>query len=103
MKKEVDMEIHHQPETHTQFNRALITAESYPMKMEQDHRRPSQQMDSSHSASPTATTPPRNITNNVQEAGRVHALPDDRSLANSGEPKFFFIIFITFQFDLELS
>lgn len=55
-------------------------------KLEMDQRRPSQQMDSSHSASPvTATTLPRNITNNAHEAGQGQGLQDDRSLANSGE------------------
>lgn len=80
-----------QLETHTQYSRPQVTAvqvESYPMTKTsqlEDHRRPSQQMDSSLSASPTATTPQRSIISNVHEVGRAPALPDDRNLVNSGE------------------
>lgn len=90
MKKEADMESR-QHETHTQYSRPQVTAvqvESYPMTKTsqlEDHRRPSQQMDSSLSASPTATTPQRSIISNAHEAGRGHVLPDDRNLVNSGE------------------
>jgi hypothetical protein len=89
-KKEAGMESR-QPETHTPYNRPQVTAaqvENYPMtkiSQSEDHRRPSQQMDSSLSASPTVTTPQRNIINNVHEVGRGHVLPEDRNLVNSGE------------------
>ena len=84
------MEIRQQ-ETLTQYSRPQVTAaqvETYQTTMTSplDHqRRPSQQLDSSLSVSPTGTTPQRSITNNAHEVGRVHALPDDRSLVNSGE------------------
>lgn len=93
MKKEVDLEAIHPLETHIQSNRSHM--ENSPMtKSEMDPRRPSQQMDSSHSASPvgagaSVTTPPRSIINNVQEVGRGHAPADDHSLANSGESRKF--------------
>lgn len=80
-----------QPETLTQYSRPQVTAaqvETYQTTktlQQEDHRRPSQQMDSSLSVSPTATTPQRNIINNVHEVGRAHVLPDDRNLVNSGE------------------
>lgn len=78
------------PETHTPYSRPQVTAaqvETYQMTKisPEDHRRPSQQMDSSLSASPTATTPQRSIISSAQEAGRAHVLPDDRNLVNSGE------------------
>lgn len=88
MKKEVDLEAIHPLETHIQSNRSHMES-SQTMRSETDPRRLSQQMDSSHSASPvgvaSVTTPPRNTINNVQEVGRVHAPQDDRNLANSGE------------------
>lgn len=89
MKKEVDLEAIHPLETHIQSSRSPMES-SQTTKSEMDPRRPSQQMDSSHSASPVGaasvvTTPPRNIISSVQEVGRGHALQDDRSLANSGE------------------
>lgn len=85
MKKEVDLEAIHPLETHIQSNRSHME-NSQMMKSETDPRRPSQQMDSSHSASPiTATTLQRNTINNAQEAGQVHVLQEDRNLANSGE------------------
>lgn len=98
MKKEVDMESRQQ-ETHTQYSRPQVTAaqvETYQTKNSQleDHRRPSQQMDSSLSVSPTATTPQRNIINNVHEAARAHVLPDDRNLVNSGELKTILLLFL---------
>lgn len=85
MKKEVDLEAIHPLETHTPSSRSHT--ETSPMtKMEMDPRRPSQQMDSSHSASPvTATTLPRNIINNAHEVGQGLVHQDDRNLANSGE------------------
>lgn len=93
MKKEVDLEAIHPLETHIQSNRSHMES-SQMTKSEMDPRRPSQQMDSSHSVSPvgtaSVTTPPRNIINNVQEAGRGHVQVDDRSLANSGESEFFY-------------
>lgn len=92
MKTEVDMEKIHQQETPIQYNRPITTtAESYQTtKLEDLHRRPSQQVDSSHSASPAVTTPPRSITSNAPEVGRALVLPDDRNnLANSGEFKHF--------------
>jgi hypothetical protein len=83
-KKEVDMEITRQPATHIPFSQTTTTvAESYQTKL--NNRRPSNQMDSSLSASPVATTPLRNTISSVQEAGQAHALPGDRSLVNSGE------------------
>jgi hypothetical protein len=89
MRKEAATESR-QPETLTQYSRPQVTAaqvESYPMtkKMPEDHRRPSQQMDSSLSASPTATTPQRSIISNAHEAVRGLVLPEDRNLVNSGE------------------
>lgn len=95
MKKEVDLEAIHPLETHTPSNRSHM--ETSPMtKLEMDPRRPSQQMDSSHSASPiTATTLPRNIINNVHEAGQGQVHQDDRSLANSGECFLNSLLFIT--------
>lgn len=96
MKKEaVDTE-NRPPETHTQYSRPQVTAaqvETYQMTKTSplDHqRRPSQQLDSSLSVSPTGTTPQRSTINNVQEVGRAHVHPDDRSLVNSGEFKAFF-------------
>lgn len=92
MKKEVDTE-NRQQETLTQYSHPQVTAaqvETYQMtknQQQEDHRRPSQQLDSSLSVSPTATTPQRNIISNVHEAGRGHVLPDDRNLVNSGEFK----------------
>jgi hypothetical protein len=98
MKKEVDLEAIHPLETHIQSNRSHMES-SQMTKSEMDPRRPSQQMDSSHSASPvggaSVTTPPRSIINNVQEAGRGHALADDRSLANSGESEKFSHAFLS--------
>lgn len=79
------------PEIHTQYSRPQVTAaqvETYQMtktSQSEDRRRPSQQMDSSLSTSPTATTPQRSIISNVREVGRDHVLPDDRNLVNSGE------------------
>lgn len=93
MKKEADMEITRQPETHIPYSRPITTAaESYQTKL--DNRRPSNQMDSSLSVSPVVTTPLRNIINNAPEVGRVHALQDDRSLANSGESQILFIFIV---------
>lgn len=98
MKKEVDTE-NRPPETHTQYSRPQVTAvqvENYQMtKTSQElHRRPSQQLDSSLSVSPTANTPQRTINNNVHEVGRAHGLPDDRNLVNSGESqKSFFVVY----------
>lgn len=48
-------------------------------------RRHSEQLDSSLSVSPTATIHQRNINSSALEAGRAHALQDDRNLVNSGE------------------
>lgn len=55
-----------------------------------DHRRPSQQMDSSLSVTPTATSPQHNIINNVQEAARAHVHQEDRNLVNSGKFQVYF-------------
>lgn len=90
MKKEADLESRQQ-ETLTQYSRPQVTAaqvETYQMTKTsqlEDQRRPSQQMDSSLSVSPTGTTPQRSTINNVHEVGRVHVLPEDRNLVNSGE------------------
>lgn len=60
-----------------------------------DHRRPSQQMDSSLSVSPTATSPQHSIISSAQEAARVHVHQEDRNLVNSGEFHIYnFIIFV---------
>jgi hypothetical protein len=97
-KKEVDME-NRQQETLTQYSRPQVTAaqvETYQTtKISQlDHqRRPSQQLDSSLSVSPTGT-PQRSIISNVHEVGRGHVLPEDRSLVNSGEFKLIISNFI---------
>lgn len=105
MKKEADMETR-QSEIHTQYSRPQVTAaqvETYQMtKTSEDHRRPSQQLDSSLSVSPTATTPQRSIISNAHEVGRVHALPDDRNLVNSGEcPELkAFHVFFPFEFEV---
>lgn len=99
MKKEAADTENRQPETLTQYSRPQVTAvqvETYQTTKTSplDHqRRPSQQLDSSLSVSPTGTTPQRSITNNAREVGRGHALPDDRSLVNSGE--FLFWLFDT--------
>lgn len=88
MKKEADMESR-QPETLTQYSRPQVTAaqvETYQMTKTSEHlRRHSEQLDSSLSASPTATTLQRSTNNNAHEVGRAHVLPDDRNLVNSGE------------------
>lgn len=91
------------PETHTQYSRPQVTAaqvETYQMTKisQEDHRRPSQQMDSSLSASPTATTPQRSIISNAQEVGRAHVLPEDRNLVNSGESRLLLSFVTTFSF-----
>lgn len=106
-KKEVDMESRQQ-ETLTQYSRPQVTAaqvENYQMtknSQQEDQRRLSQQMDSSLSVSPTATTPQRSIINNVHEAGRAHVLPEDRNLANSGESKLIIILLQAFNEVIEL-
>jgi hypothetical protein len=91
MKKEVDLEAIHPLETHIPSR----MESSQMTKSEMDQHRQNQTMDLSHSAlagaagSAVVTTPPRNITNNVQGVGQVHVHPEDRSLANSGELKLF--------------
>lgn len=77
----------------TQFNHRQPTVahvETYQTtttmtKNSMDHRRPSQQMDSSLSVTPTAISPQHSIINNVQEAARAHVHQEDRNLVNSGE------------------
>jgi hypothetical protein len=106
-KKEADME-NRQQETLTQYSRPQVTAaqvETYQTtKISQlDHqRRPSQQLDSSLSVSPTGTTPQRSIISNVHEVGRGHVLPEDRSLVNSGEFKLIISIFMVIIFLLKI-
>jgi hypothetical protein len=95
MRKEVDMEGIHQVETHTPYSRTVTAAaqvESSQMMKLDDHHRPSLPMNSNHSVSPVATTPLRNIINNVPEADRAHVLHDDRNLVNSGESLYLFVI-----------
>jgi hypothetical protein len=99
MKREVE-EIHQQ-ETPTPYSHPLTIAtveKSYPMtRTSEAQHRQIETLDSSLSASPTATTPQRTTNSNVQEAARAHVLPDDRSLASSGEfylRTFLIIIFL---------
>lgn len=97
-----------QLETLTQYSRPQVTAaqvENYQMtktSQPEDHRRPSQQMDSSLSVSPTATTPQRSIINNVHEAGRGHVLPDDRNLVNSGKSQLMIYLFYLFMLQFKV-
>lgn len=70
---------HHQPSVaHVETYQTTTT-------MTKDLRRPSQQMDSSLSVTPTATSPQHSIISNAHEAGRAHVHQDDRSLVNSGK------------------
>lgn len=79
---------HGAPIQYNQHQQSVAHVETYQTTtttMTKDQRRPSNQMDSSLSVSPTATSPQHSIISSAQEAGRAHVHQDDRNLVNSGE------------------